>query len=342
MTIMLYEQSTALDTAAAMGAAGQAANEAAAKHAFADYISRKAKSTVKAQGSDLALFAEFLAAVGVSVDGGRLQEDPAAWKGVTWGLVAGFVKWQLQAGHAVGSINRKLSTVKVYAKLASQAGAISAQERMLIQGVSGYSQKEAIRVDAERTKTRVSTKKAVSTSISDEQAKALKTHPDTPQGRRDAVLMCLLLDHGLRAGEVALLTVANVDLKRGMLVDFYRPKVSITQNNELHSDTFKALRAYFDSGDAPAIGLLLRGSRKGGQLTGAGMNTGSISDRVRALGAALGIENLSAHDCRHYWATFHARRKTSIDRLMQAGGWNSPAMPLRYIERSAIANEGMV
>jgi integrase len=38
------------------------------------------------------------------------------------------------------------------------------------------------------------------------------------------LLMCLLLDHGLRVGEVVRLQVADVDLKAGEL-RFYRPKV---------------------------------------------------------------------------------------------------------------------
>lgn len=76
------------------------------------------------------------------------------------------------------------------------------------------------------------------------------------------------------------------------------------------------------------------------------MSETSISERVRTLGKALGIDNLSAHDCRHYWATYWANR---IDRLpkgvfslQEAGGWNSLAMPRRYVERSEVANEGMV
>jgi len=59
------------------------------------------------------------------------------------------------------------------------------------------------------------------------------------------------------------------------------------------------------------------------------------------LGKALGVANLSAHDCRHYWATRWAG-KVDTFRLQEAGGWNSLAMPRRYVERSKIANDGMV
>ena len=50
----------------------------------------------------------------------RLYSDPTAWSGITYGLIAGFVRWLLQNGYAVGTVNLKLSTVKQYAKLAFQ------------------------------------------------------------------------------------------------------------------------------------------------------------------------------------------------------------------------------
>ena len=40
-------------------------------------------------------------------------------------------------------------------------------------------------------------------------------------------------------------------------------------------------------------------------------------------GGSDGIEGLNAHDLRHTWATCAARNGTPIDRLQDAGGWNS-------------------
>jgi integrase len=71
------------------------------------------------------------------------------------------------------------------------------------------------------------------------------------------------------------------------------------------------------------------------------MSARAITARVRELGEAVGVKGLSAHDCRHYWATRAAREGTPIDRLQDAGGWASPAMPLRYVEAAKIANEGV-
>ena len=340
----------------ALTLAGQAANHHAARNVFADYLSRKADNTIRRQAADLTRFAAYLDAVGEQVGltlGAALAEfaqavalfpdgpppDADAWRGVTWGLVEGFRNWMVMQGDAVGSINVRLSTVKAYAKLAAKAGVLTAEEHAMIRTVSGYARKEGKRVDERRETLRRGDKKAQHVSIDQKQARKLKAQPDTPQGRRDALLMCLLLDHGLRVGEVARLQVSDFDLKAGEM-RFYRPKVDKEQTHKLSADTARALHAWFDSGDAPESGPLLRGSRKGGALTAPGMSTRSITHRVRVLGERVGLDGLSAHDCRHYWATYWASR-VDVLRLQEAGGWNSLAMPRRYVEESKIANEGM-
>ncbi len=336
--------------------AGQAANHHAARGVFADYLSRKADNTIRRQAADLARFADYLNEVGELAgvalgtaltrfaqavaaypDGPMPNAD--AWRGVTWGLVEGFRNWMVAQGDAVGSINVRLSTVKAYAKLATKAGALSAEEHAMIRTVAGYARKESKRIDERRESTRRGEKKAAAVHIDKKQARKLKEQPDTPQGRRDALLMCLLLDHGLRVGEVARLQVSDFDLKAGEM-RFYRPKVDKEQTHKLSADTLRALHAWFDSGDAPEAGPLLRGSRKGGTLAAPGMSERCITNRVRVLGEALGLEGLSAHDCRHYWATYWAG-KVDVLRLQEAGGWSSLAMPRRYVEESKIANEGM-
>jgi integrase len=267
----------------ALALAGQEANIVAARGVFADYLSRRSENTLRRQRGDLRLFAEYLTAAGLSVDGDALQVSAEAWKGMTWGIIAGFVRWQLAQGYAVGSVNVRLSTVKTFAGLAFKSGAIDVSEHALIRQVSGYSVKEGRHIDQKRGSTRVGDKKASAVRISFEQAAELKSQPDTPQGRRDALLMCLLLDHGLRCGEVAGLTVGNIDVGVGAL-RFYRPKVGKEQTHKLTADTLRTAYAWFNSGDAPSSGALLRASRKGGYLTETGMSQRAITKRVRALG----------------------------------------------------------
>jgi len=350
------------DAARLMTAAGQAANHAAARGVFGDYLSRKADNTRRAHAASLHRFADFLtdahpalgapladfaAAVGAWPDGPL--PEASAWRGLTWGLVERFRDWMIAQGDALGSVNARLSTVKSYAKLATKAGALDRQEIAMIQLVQGYSHKEHKRIDERRDTTRRGAKKAEPVKISDKQAAALKRQPDTPQGRRDALLMAILLDMGLRVGELAILKVKDFDLQARQL-KVYRPKVDKTQTHDMPDDVYAAALAYIQNGDAPLMedARMLRGSRKGkhgDKLTAPGMSERAIQARVLLLGQAAGLEGLSPHDCRHYWATYWANRVSKLPKgvlsLQEAGGWNSLAMPRRYVEESAIANEGM-
>lgn len=320
---------------------GKVANEVAASHVFKDCQSRKAKQTLRRQAADLAVFADYLESA--KGKAGDFMNDPEAWRGVTWGLVEGFQKWQLGQGYAIGTINLRLSRVKAYCKLAVKAGALERSEYAMIRLVSGYDRQEGKHINVKRIDADVATrkgyKKADPVPLTNGQPTTLKTHPDTPQGRRDALLMCLLLDHGLRVGEVVGLQVDDFDAAAGEMT-FYRPKVDKVQIHILTADTLAVLLAYEQ--DAPESGPILRGGRKGDHLAG-GMTDRAITRRVRHLGRKLlGIPNLSAHDCRHYWATKASRNGTPIEKLKEAGGWSSLAMPDRYIGASKVANEGVI
>lgn len=333
---------TSIDICPAPSDIGQTANYFASKNVFADYMSRKSNNTLRAHRADLDTFCAFLVNAGVSdCPGGEvLQSDATAWHGVTWGLVQAFVKASLNEGVALSTVNRRLSTVKAYAALANKAGVIDTHELIMLKSVQGYGKKEYKRIDEKRPHIRKGAKKAQNTTIRVEDAKALKSQPDTPQGHRDAVMMCLLLDHGLRVGEVAALTVTDVNLQLGELV-FWREKVQKQQRHRLTPDTHKALQAYLKHA-APAIGFLLRGSNKSGLLTNDRMSTRAVNNRVRTLGKATGIENLSPHDCRHYWATRAIQKGTDPFALKQAGGWNSMSTVARYVDENKIANDGVI
>ncbi len=314
--------------------AGRAADQFAATDAFARYRERQARDTVRRHKADLSLFAAYLAEVPGLRSVGDLFSDPFAWAGMTRGLVEGFVQWQLREGYAIGSVNMRLSTVKLYCRLAQGAGALKEEHAAMIRTVMGYRGREGRRIDATRVVTRVGEKKAQPTRLSVEQAKALVAQPDTPQGRRDRVLLCLLLYHGLRCEEVQLLQVSAIDLARG-LFRFEQPKVGGELCHQLHLETYRALSCYLEQ-DHPS-GALLYGSRKGGKLCGT-MSKAAINLRVRTLGERVGVEHLSPHDCRHFWASSASEAGTDLESLKQAGGWASLAMPSRYIARREIAN----
>jgi integrase len=331
----------------ALQQAGRIADEAARGSLFADFQEGVAKNTKQSHRFDVAKFAEYLTAAGIPVPD-RMEHDLTAWRNITWGIVKGFVRWQMDQGCAIASVNRRLSTVKKYLALAYQAGHISAEAHEMIRLVKGYGRKTAEHADESRPVTRSGDKKAQPTGISDEDAEQLKRQPDTLQGRRDAFMLCLLIDHGLRVGEVALLQVEHFDLSRRLLT-FRRPKVGITQKHRLSADTFVAATAYLYGG-GPKSGPLWYCTNKQGQIITSIRRDGqdipcrfserAMQDRVEYLGRTqIGIENLSPHDLRHYWATAAIEAGTDIKALQDAGGWSSPIMPLRYAKSSEIANE---
>jgi integrase len=350
-----------------IGDAGQTANRIAGDTIFQRYLSEKSVNTIKRHARDLELFAEYLLDIGIMPDkGADFQTNPNAWEGVTWGIVEGFIRWQLREGYAVSSVNARLSTVKVYAQMAVKAEAIDRQEGLLIQSVRGFSRAGGQNMDEQRDQTRIeevsyaykpegkrhsvvvtrrSTKKQEATVLDKETAVFLKKpHNQSPQAYRDALLMCLLLDHGLRASEVALLTVDNIDLRYSE-ISFYRPKVKGTTHEwtahkmteDLHGVADYYLRSLYPPSLQPNGPLLLTTTRllksgEGGQLRDQALNRVRISERVAWLGKNAGLsEKLSAHDCRHYCATQMARLDYGVDELMAWFGWTSAQTAMRYI-----------
>ncbi len=351
---------------AAAPTVGQAANVAAGAAALADYRRRKSANTLRNHGAALASFGRFLAdlagrgraatagagldlagldaaaAAWADLDGAALATSAAAWRGVTWGIVEAWKQSLLQEGYSVATVNNRLSTIRVYAGLAGQAGAIPADELTRLAAVGGYGVKEGRRVDERRPRARVGPKKAAAVPLSLDQARALKRPADdSGQAARDALIMALLLDHGLRVGELAALTVGALDLDQGLMT-FYRPKVDMTQTHRLTGATATAARRYLAMRPegAPA-GLWLASDRRG-RLLARPMSARAITKRVGLLGLDHGAPGLSPHDCRHYWATSAAKAGTGVFSLRDAGGWSSVAMPARYVAAADIANEGVI
>lgn len=329
--------------------AGIIADRLSREDAFKLYHASCSENTAIAQIQGLHLFSTFLLEAGVSRSADDLYSDSEAWRGMSEGLVKGFRAWLVNAGYRIGSINHRLSIVRQYCTLAHDAGVISNETYDLIMTVKGFSAKTGRNIDRDRERegkpTSKSTKKAMPALVFTGQAQQLKTettHPAKPFSRehdklleaRDALLMGLLIEHAFRVSEVVGLNVENFDLHRG-LVTVYRSKTNDTQKHQLKKHTRLAAERY--------IGLL---ERKAGPLfTGyqsKRITRQGIFDRVRQLGAQVGIENLSPHDLRHYWTYDALDKGTPLDRVQSGGNWTTATMVLRYAKRAGIANEGVI
>ena len=332
---------------------GQAANAAAKSHAFHTYTMERSQNSLRAQRNDLQRLANFLHSIQsnrpipltLKFDGDTLQNSPAAWKGFTYGLLEAFKLWLLQEGFALRTINRTLSTVRTYTKLAGRGDFIDSAEIQKIQTVHGIPYKNGATVDAKRDISRIGDKKAEHVPISHEVAKRLKRdHLNTPMGKRDKLLMCLLLNHGLRASEVEQLKVANFSVEEDgkLLMRFFRPKTKGYGQHVLTPETQSAYAAYVEVLSKDKLnGSLLFSAKKSGDLRTKQMKVRDITRRVNLLGEQAGTSCLSAHDCRHYLATKLARRSYGIDQLMQFFGWTSPTTAMRYVEQTQIDNQSI-
>lgn len=310
--------------------AAQRATEFIRATKLVEYQEGLRPDTLKRQKHDLELFATFLRSVGTKP--GDFYTDLSAWQDINADLIETFKWWMKNEGYAIGSINVRLATIKAYCALASKTGKMTPDEYKLVQGVKGIRRSEGRTIDTKRERTRKGhpyTKKATPVEIPPDLVDALKHQPPGLLSARDNLLMCLLLDHGLRVGEVAILKRIQINLKTHLLI-FDRPKVDKDeQKHRLTKDTLAAARAYLPTIPAEQESLF-------------DLAIVSIQERVRMLGKRLGLPGLSPHDCRHSFTTRAARAGTPLDRIMQAGGWNSYQMPLHYIEKAKIANEGVI
>lgn len=315
-----------------MAQVAEVANNASKAIVLRDYQERAAAQTLRRHHADLDSFASYLDEAGI--EPGDLLNDLSAWDGISYGLVEGYKRWMIGEGYAVGTINARLATIKCYVGLAVRAGFVPESAQAMIKMVKGYKPKEAIHLDQKRAVTRRGHKKAKATVISIEQAEDLKNQMNT----KDRLLMCLLIDHGFRCGEIAALKVESVNLStRHILV--YRPKVDKEGTQKLSEQALEALEDYL--AEYNPTGYLFQGNTTREGIQGS-YGVRAINHRVAALGRQLGIDNLSPHDLRHYWAWYAAYRGIPINRLQQAGGWKSLEMPIRYIGSSDVENEGMV
>jgi integrase len=336
---------------AAMTLAGAAATPLVQETVFARYHQVKAQGTKDAHRSDLALFARYLALARVSRTAEQLFCDARAWAGMTAALLEGFRQWLYyaqipladeQKGYAISSVGRYLATVRQYCRLAFQSGVIPADEWLKIKEVKAHSHAEGANIDADRARQkispRMSTRKRYATPLDKDDLQALHTASGRPGGlrardgllsQRDALLLCLLGEHGLRIGEIVALNVGSFDLRRGTLT-VLRAKTHGRDVLRLLPATRAAAQHYLPLISQDRAAPLFAGycqqriSRRG------------LSKRVQQLGEQAGIAQLSPHDLRHYWTRDWFLKEETLITIQRYGGWASGAMPLYYAQEFGV------
>jgi site-specific recombinase XerD len=145
--------------------------------------------------------------------------------------------------------------------------------------------------------------------------------------RRDAAIIWMMLESGLRRGELAGLDMADVDLANGTAIvtrkGGFRQVVAIGPRTGEALDRYLRARRKLrrlDLQDHPALWLSMKG-----RFTPYG-----IAQMIRRRGEAAGIDGLHAHQFRHTWAHTSLSNGMTEGDVQVQGGWKSRQMLSRY------------
>lgn len=149
--------------------------------------------------------------------------------------------------------------------------------------------------------------------------------------RRDAAIIYLFLDSGIRRAELTALKVDEVDLDHREVTVLGKGRrtrtVSFGRKTAWALDRYITERSRHRQAEDPALWL---GEKGRGPMTGSG-----IFQMIQRRGERVGIDGLHPHVMRHTWAHMQKQANMSDDEIMKHAGWRSPQMLARYAASTA-------
>ncbi len=153
-----------------------------------------------------------------------------------------------------------------------------------------------------------------------------ETRHTPPQAKRNAAIILLMLDTGIRTGEVVALDVEDIDVKERIV----RVKMGKGRKERflpISAKTAQAVWRYLAEAGHDD-GPLFRSAR-GGRL-----RRDSLSGLIREIGERAGVKNAHAHRFRHTFAIEFLRNGGDIFTLQRLLGHSSLDMVRRYLALS--------
>lgn len=149
--------------------------------------------------------------------------------------------------------------------------------------------------------------------------------------RRDAAIVYLFLDSGIRRAELTALRVDDVDLDHREVTVLGKGRrtrtVAFGRKAAWALDRYLTERARHRQAEDPALWLGEKGKRP---MTGSG-----VFQMLQRRGEAIGVKGLHPHQMRHTWAHLMKAANMSDDEIMKNAGWRSPQMLARYAASTA-------
>ena len=189
---------------------------------FASYTQHLAAHTRKRHWRELASLRTFLLQQGSSL--GDLAIDAPSWALITTDLINAYLVHLQQRGCQASSITTQLQTIRIYARLAMEAGFVPPEvyQQIALLRISPKGEQEA--------------KGDAVSDLTDEQVqRLLRPSSETWQGQSDQLLLALLLRCGLWPQSIIALDRSSINLADGTIT-FYQYHAEEQQRTTLFAD----------------------------------------------------------------------------------------------------------
>ena len=261
-----------------------------------------APATVRAIAADTRLFAAWCSEHGLS-------SLPA-----TAATMAAYLDACAAGGKSAATIRRYAATIAAHHRAA---------------GYDSPTHDEHVRMVLRRIMRTLGTRQEQARAMTRELLDAVLTAipPHDPRGPRDRSMLMAAYDAMARRSELAAMRAEDLTRADDGSGTILIRRSKTDQDGEGHlaylaPDTMRALDAWLAG---RAQGLIW------------GISDGQIARMVERRGLDAGIRRLSGHSARVGAAQDQAAAGCELPEIMQAGRWNSPRMPARYIEQQTAA-----
>jgi integrase len=218
---------------------------------------------------------------------------------------------------SASTVNVKLSAIRKLVEEAKRAGLLGAEEASHMTDVPNIAQRGA----------------RLGNWLTKEQAKELLAVPDrsTLQGKRDYVILALLVGCALRRQELASLDVETIQLREGrwVLADL-EGKGRRVRTVAIPIWVKHGINAWMTAAGIEE-GRLLRSIRKGGKKIGVGLSDWSVWSVVEQAAKDIGIERFGAHDLRRTCAKLCRKAGGDLEQIKFLLGHSSIQTTERYL-----------